>query len=487
MASRCEDGTVTGDFLNELPNFHIDTFSELEEHSGRFAEVSESDVEQFIEGEENANTKKKTFYDLKLIKKFLVEERHEIREIEKIPATELDSYLSQFVLAARKKTGKYYEPSSLRGILATVERHLSRSSYGKTIFKDSAFKKTRDVLKAKQKQLKRHGLGNRAKATTALTDDEIEILFDKKLRGLSSPQALLNTARLNNMMHFGLRGCKEQKELRWGEIVLKTDSDGKEYLEYFERQTKTRTGEDPRNQPPIKRRMYANNDAISIDRDPVHVYKIYKEKRPPSLLEPDSSFYLSVNYFKTETRASVEGKNWFKAQPMGVNKLNSIMKDMTQAAGISGKTKHSGRKTLVQKLQDSGVPPNQIIQITGHKNLQSVNNYSSLREKQMESISRILSSTTKAATNVPQTENNLTAQPLADRIASMSTTSSTLGLNSFNENRLQTMFHGNDITGGVFNINLAPAKNELKSPEVDPKRKKRRLIIESDSSQESTT
>ena len=48
MSSRCEDGTVTGDFLDELPNFHIDTFSELEEHSGRFAEVSESDVEKFI-------------------------------------------------------------------------------------------------------------------------------------------------------------------------------------------------------------------------------------------------------------------------------------------------------------------------------------------------------------------------------------------------------------------------------------------------------
>ena len=116
--------------------------------------------------------------------------------------------------------------------------------------------------------------------------------------------------------------------------------------------------------------MYANNDAISIDRDPVYVYKMYKEKRPPFMLEPDSSFYLSVNYFKTETHASVEDKNWFKAQPVGVNKLNNIMKDMTQAAGISGKTNHSGRKTLVPKLQDSGVPPKQIIQITGHKNLQ---------------------------------------------------------------------------------------------------------------------
>ena len=118
----------------------------------------------------------------------------------------------------------------------------------------------------------------------------------------------------------------------------------------------------------------------------------------------------------------------------------------------------------------------------------SVNNYSSLRKKEMESISRILSWTTKAATNVAQTENNLTAQPLAEyRIASMSTTSSTLGVNSFNEDRLQTMFHGNYITGGVFNINLALAKNEVKSPEVEPKRKKRRLIIESDSSQEFIT
>ena len=95
---------------------------------------------------------------------------------------------------------------------------------------------------------------------------------------------------------------------------------------------------------------------------------------------------------------------------MGVNKLNNVMKDMTQAAGISGKTNPAQRKTLVQKLQDSGIPPNQIIQITGHKNVQSVNNYSSLREKQMETISSVLSSTAKAATNVAQTENNVTAQ-----------------------------------------------------------------------------
>ena len=48
MASRCVDGTVTSDFLDGLPNFPIDTFSELEDHSGRFAEVSESDVKKKV-------------------------------------------------------------------------------------------------------------------------------------------------------------------------------------------------------------------------------------------------------------------------------------------------------------------------------------------------------------------------------------------------------------------------------------------------------
>ena len=126
------------------------------------------------------------------------------------------------------------------------------------------------------------------------------------------------------MIHFGVRGCKEQKELRWGDIVLKTDSDGKEYLECFERQTKTRTGEDPRNQRPIKPRMYANNDAISVDRDPVHVSKMYKEKRPPSMLEPDSSFYLSVNYFKTETRREFQAKQTTVVEKLQLKKCRTV-------------------------------------------------------------------------------------------------------------------------------------------------------------------
>ena len=123
------------------------------------------------------------------------------------------------------------------------------------------------------------------------------------------------------------------------------------------------------------------------------------------------------------------------------------------------KTNHSGRKTLVQKLQDNNVPPNQIVQVTGHKNLQSVNYYSLLRERQMENISKIMSSSSSKTNAVlPAVQKSLQSH----FTEAHSSTSAA-------ENTLQTMFQGNYITGGFFNINLAPTKNKVTIPELGPK------------------
>jgi len=127
-----------------LPYFDINLLPQIEgeeikQDAGRFLNVTDSDVDKLIQGEENKNTKKKTHYDLKLVKKFLEEERREDREIEKIPPHELNVYLSQFIVAARTKMGEEYEPTSLRGILSSVERHLSRANYGKSLCSFSCY------------------------------------------------------------------------------------------------------------------------------------------------------------------------------------------------------------------------------------------------------------------------------------------------------------------------------------------------------------
>ena len=71
----------------------------------RFVNITDEDVETFIEGEENENTRKKTRQDISLIVSFIASEKqtNESFEIEQLSPEELDGHLSKFLLASRKK------------------------------------------------------------------------------------------------------------------------------------------------------------------------------------------------------------------------------------------------------------------------------------------------------------------------------------------------------------------------------------------------
>ena len=127
-------------------------------------------------------------------------------------------------------------------------------------------------------------------------------------------------------------------------------------------------------------------------------YKIYREKQPKNMMADNAPFYLGINYTKTDGSKI----HWFKSAPMGVNKLNTLMKTMASKANINNErlTNHSARKHMIQKLNDSEIPPTHIMQLSGHKNVQSITNYSSLNLKQQKNISCILTrASSSTATN----------------------------------------------------------------------------------------
>ena len=105
----------------------------------------------------------------------------------------------------------------------------------------TAFERARKCLEAKNKQLKKEGKGNRPNAAEALSDDEINILYEKNFLGISNGESLINTLWLGNSLHFGLRGCGEHRQMCWGDVQLMKDTDRTEYLRFSERQTKTRS------------------------------------------------------------------------------------------------------------------------------------------------------------------------------------------------------------------------------------------------------
>ena len=97
-------------------------------------------------------------------------------------------YINQFIISVRTKDGNEYEPTFLRSLEASLERQLKEKGNSASITNDLVFEKTREVLKSKQKQLKKQGKGNQPKAPVALTSDELKTLFTLDYFGISETQ-----------------------------------------------------------------------------------------------------------------------------------------------------------------------------------------------------------------------------------------------------------------------------------------------------------
>lgn len=147
-----------------------------------------------------------------------------------------------------------------------------------------------------------------------------------------------------------------------------------------------------------RRRQEMGKIQQTFRRNPVALYQLYKSKRPEQMLRPDAPFYIAImaDTQKLYT-AGVDinlGQKWYKNQRLGINMIYQFMKSMKGDGELSSDkrlTNHSTRKHLIQKLTNANIPPNQIVQISGHRNINSLNNYSHINPGQQRDISRILS------------------------------------------------------------------------------------------------
>ena len=88
-------------------------------------------------------------------------------------------------------------------------------------------------------------------------------------------------------------------------------------------------------------------------------------------LNPDSPFYVAS---RTVPLRDPENDKWFINQRVGRKKLSKMMKQMQITGELNPAkrlTNHSARKHLVQRRRDSDVAPTDIMQISGHKKIQT--------------------------------------------------------------------------------------------------------------------
>ena len=137
---------------------------------------------------------------------------------------------------------------------------------------------------------------------------------------------------------------------------------------------------------------------------------------------------------------------------------------MAQKGGLHAENLnyHSARKRMIQKLNNQEVPPTHIMLVSGYKNVQSLNNYSSLSEKQQRGISNILSANASGSLAIRQTEE-----------VSLSSRNQQLPQRPF------SLFQGAKIQGGTFSIAINSLSQQ--SPDLSLQCAKRKhYFIESD-------
>ncbi|XP_041360273.1 uncharacterized protein LOC121376463 [Gigantopelta aegis] len=310
----------------------------------------------------NPNTMRKTAGDVRKFVDWLrgVNER---RQPEHIPLKELDEYMANFLTTARKLDGQEYEIESLKSFQCSINRYLIDKQVCVNVLADKEFKHSREVLLLKRRELRRLG-GKAAKQNKAepFTAQEINLLYASNLLGTGNPRALLNTVFLNNTLYFGMESRREHVRLRWGDIQLKTTSQGVEFLEYS-------GGKSCKPKPAIGNTAVKKSTCTLFAdpenaRCPVQAYRIFAAKRPKDMLLADSSFYTGI------VRLSKQGDHWYSSNALGKNTVGKIVRHMCEEAGIVGRKMNHTPQKVVTLACVTAPPP--LLQLQEHLNVNTL-------------------------------------------------------------------------------------------------------------------
>ena len=243
-------------------------------------------------------------------------------------------------------------------------------------------------MAAKRKSLVKEGRGNKLNTSRELTDGEEAKLFETGEFGNHHPLALQRTLWWFLSMQFGFKARDEINKLCWGDIVLNVDPEtGREVLVWIaERGSEMRQGLEGCHQPQFCPKAFATG----TNRCPVLYYKLFKACRPQKANSAESPFYLAVNH-QTWHQSQV----WYESSPLGKNEMGKFMSTAAKNALLAAQNKkisnHSIHKASISRLHDAGVPENFVMQLSCHKNLQSLSSYKSVSITHQPHMSDMLS------------------------------------------------------------------------------------------------
>ena len=372
-------------------------------------------ISSFLQNNKSKSTVYNTNSAVTRLNKFLKEEtkrKYSSNSFDQLQDAELDELLCEFFMNAKKNSNKkkiseteLYQPDTLSNLRNGWQRHLNDIGRNTDLKQGSMYQKCQKVLKARRKQLTRMGLGNKPNATRAIDQEEVDKLYETGIFGFSNPLSLQRTIWWKITNHFGFRPRDESRRLKFGDVKL-VESGERSYLEWdTERGTKTRKGETAASH---QRAFNPGAYATGGERCVVNLYKIFIEHRPEESKQKSSPFFLSMI-----PKERIKSNVWYYNTPLGVNSIGKFMiearevLDTDTGCSRSKLANHSARKMSISSMLNNHVNPLHVIQLTGHKNIESLKPYHNASKHQQQQMSDFISgkSDNRVLASSPQPSN----------------------------------------------------------------------------------
>ena len=238
----------------------------------------------------------------------------------------------------------------------------------------------------------------------------------------------------------------------------------------------------------------------SGSRDPVRLFEEFL-RRCPSEMRRSGPLYLAIiQRSKTEV--------WYAKFKMGEHKLGSIMRNLAKTLNVEGKriSNYFTKKSVVAKLKKAGQPRHKIIQITGHANECSLDDYDEVDEGERRTLSHIISgysttSTTTRSSETPPGSSSLSAPPTSAVVVLPSNASPLSSVTAVPSSQMPVSRSANDPAAQHFNNCTVNIQNYFgpqstnqasssrvechigeipRSPSVSVRKRRRAYIIDSD-------
>ena len=221
------------------------------------------------------------------------------------------------------------------------------------------------MLNAKIKDLKQQGKQNVEHKPDISTQDLQKLKYHPVLSP-STSLGLLRNVWFHTTLYWCRRGRECQRNLTSSSFKFLKDQNNRLYA-------KMTHDESTKNHPG------GVGDVESFEKEG----RLYETTDDPSDGFNALQFYISkpnpkcTAFFQYPKRKCSPSESiWYENRPLGIQKLGTMMKEMSEAAGLSKKyTNHSVRATAITLWSNAGLSNRHIMAISGHRNEQSLRSY----------------------------------------------------------------------------------------------------------------